>query len=151
MIIDIKNKSNKPQEGLALMKIIKIEEGDPLTTEYGTTSTIIATLEQYGADLVGRYKRYDALVFEGSRKLLKLFEAVLGEVPEELDTEDLIGKDCVAQLKINKKGDKTYVNIVDLHHPSQIQIQDLINGDALASKSKRVQVVNEIDLLFDAE
>lgn len=125
----MKINSRTPMEGYYLSKLLNAGEGEMELTKGGPCGTLIGTFELENMPISEKYKQQKYLAFPTNPKLRKLFTAILGEVPEDMDTDQLIGKECVVLIKHNTQAytGKVFANIVDVFSTEEIPEEKLVN------------------------
>lgn len=100
------------EEGWFDATIVDKKKTTPVSTSMGKRQR-----EEFSFELLdGIIIKQNVLIYYsqgGTNLLSRMFSAAFKKLPDEIDTDDLIGKDVVVELKHNRKGNSTYVNVVD--------------------------------------
>lgn len=133
------------EEGFYKANIVNARMGEIAITKYGSRSTIEFNYRIIPFGIIVTQKCI--AVISSNSKLSNIFRSIVGEVPEPADTDVLINKECVVEIKhnISKNTGAIFANIVNTYALSEIDEIKIINP-------KRNEEISEAaDKLFNDE
>lgn len=137
-LIIIQNHLHQP--GYYLSTVSDVTVGRQVKTSVGSCGTIDVTFKLHNLDELHELKQQNFHAFSSNKKLLQLFSAVLGKCPKVMDTDLLLGRECVVKIEHNtsNKTNMTFANV------TQVLATDAVESDALANKEdQEVSTISE--------
>jgi hypothetical protein len=107
-----------PAEGYYSATVVGWKQGKSINTIMGSTPSVLVTF-----DLGQGIKVMQSMLnFAGPTSLVeKLVDATVGPNNDDIDFDDLIGKNCGVEIKHNHIGSNTYANVVDVFPESELE------------------------------
>lgn len=115
-----------PEQGLYKTVIVSARMGPIAITEYGSRNTIEFDHKIIPTGVI-LTQRCIAVISSNS-KLSNIFRSVIGEVPKPVDTDFLINRECVVEVKhnISKRNGAVFANITNTYSASEIDESKII-------------------------
>jgi hypothetical protein len=99
-------------EGLIRAKVASAEEDKPVKTKMGMTQRLQVKFRSRDSLEVSQ----SILVYNQSPLLQQLIRATLGQVTQPVESKDLVGKECIIEVKHHFTGLNMYANVVSIQH-----------------------------------